>query len=93
MSESAGNNFGGLYGLELFDKYDHREFAEKVAEDAVSKLSAEDCPSGKMDVIIGNGFGGVIFHEACGHGLEAEAVAKNASVLPESWGRKWQASW
>lgn len=88
LSESAGNNFGGLYGLELFDKYDHREFAEKVAEDAVSKLSAEDCPSGKMDVIIGNGFGGVIFHEACGHGLEAEAVAKNASVFAGKLGQK-----
>jgi len=44
-------------------------------------LSADDCPSGEMPVVIGNGFGGVIFHEACGHLLETTAVAKQASVF------------
>ncbi len=58
-----------------------QEFAENVAADSVSRLSAELCPSGKMDVVIGNGSGGIIFHEACGHGLEATSVAKNSSVF------------
>lgn len=84
----AMHNIGGLYGWELFEGCDYKTFAESTATDAISMLDAEDCPSGKMDVIIGNGFGGVIFHEACGHGLEATAVAKNASVFAGKLGQK-----
>lgn len=84
----AMSNFGGLYGWELFDGRDFKKFAEETAENAISQLDAEDCPSGKMDVIVGSGFGGVIFHEACGHGLEATAVAKNASVFAGKLGQK-----
>lgn len=81
ITEAARDNFGGLYGLELFEGRNLQEFAENVAADSVSRLSAELCPSGKMDVVIGNNFGGVIFHEACGHSLEATSVAINASVM------------
>ncbi len=88
ITEVAGDNFGGLYGLELFENRNLQEFAENVAADSISKLSAELCPSGKMDVVIGNGFGGVIFHEACGHGLEAEGVAKDASVFAGKLGQQ-----
>jgi TldD protein len=41
-----------------------------------------------MPVLLDNGFGGVIFHEACGHGLETTAVAKGASVFCEKLGQK-----
>ena len=51
-------------------------------------LGAKECPSGKMPVVIGNGFGGVIFHEACGHGLEASSVSKNLSVFSGKKGQK-----
>lgn len=88
QSAAVMNNYGGLFGWELFEGRNHQEFAESLAADAISQLSAEDCPSGKMDVIVGNGFGGVIFHEACGHGLEATAVAKNASVFAGKLGQK-----
>lgn len=81
LNETAGDNFGGLYGFEIFEGKDLRTFAEKTAVTAISKLDAEVCPGGKMDVILNSGFGGVIFHEACGHSLEATAVAKNASVF------------
>lgn len=87
-SQDATDNFGGLYGFELFEGRDLQAFAEKTAADAVSMLDAADCPSGKMPVIINNGFGGAIFHEACGHGLEATAVAKNASVFCGKLGQK-----
>lgn len=50
------------------------------------KLFADACPSGEMPVIIGNGFGGVIFHEACGHLLETTSVAKKASVFHDKMG-------
>ena len=51
-------------------------------------LSARDCPSGKMPVIIDNEFGGVIFHESCGHALEATGVAKNQSIFAGKKGQQ-----
>lgn len=87
-SQEASDNFGGLYGFELFEGRNLQAFAEKVSAQAVGMLDAVDCPSGKMPVIINNGFGGAIFHEACGHGLEATAVAKNASVFCNKLGEK-----
>ena len=67
---------GAQAGLEFFTKgVDFKKKAKEVAETAVKMLSADECPSGKMPVVIGNGFGGVIFHEACGHALEATSVS------------------
>lgn len=43
---------------------------------------------GVYDVVIHNGFGGVIFHEACGHSLEATSVAKGLSVFSGKLGEK-----
>jgi len=72
---------GALKGLEFYDEIDLNEIAREAARSAVTMLKADFCPGGKMPVVIDNGFGGVIFHEACGHSLEAAAVAKNASVF------------
>ncbi len=51
-------------------------------------LSAGYCPAGQMPVAIGNGFGGVIFHEACGHSLEASAVALGQSQFAGKLGQQ-----
>ena len=72
---------GALCGTEFFDSFDPEAVGTEAARSAVTMLKADNCPGGVMPVIIGNGFGGVIFHEACGHGLEAAAVSKNASVF------------
>lgn len=72
---------GAQKGIEYFDEIDVIETARNAGRKAIAMLNAEECPSGKMDVVIGNAFGGVIFHEACGHSLEATAVAKNLSVF------------
>ena len=58
-----------------------REVARKAAETALLMLTAKECPSGKMPVVIGNGWGGVLFHEACGHPLEASAVSRGLSCF------------
>jgi TldD protein len=52
-----------------------------AARRAVTLLSARPAPSGRLPVILARGAGGVLFHEACGHGLEADLVARDASVF------------
>lgn len=79
---------GALKGFEFYDTINIEEIAKEAARSAVTMLKAENCPSGKMPVIMDNGFGGVIFHEACGHGLEAVAISKNASVFANKIGQK-----
>jgi len=74
---------GALMGYEFFKKLNPEELGRKTAERAVKMLLADYAPSGKFPVIIGNGFGGVIFHEACGHSLETTSVAKGASVFAD----------
>ena len=63
------------------EEVDLNQSAKEVAKSAVTMLSAKECPSGKMPVVIGSGFGGVVFHEACGHSLEASVVSKGLSVF------------
>lgn len=79
---------GGSEGYELLERIDVEEAAREAAQIAVTMLGAKPCPAGRMPVVIENGFGGVIFHEACGHGLEATAVARNASVFAGKLGQQ-----
>jgi len=79
-------NDGGLLGWEIEAGLDPRKTGEEAARQALVNLTAKPCPSGRMPVIIGNGFGGVIFHEACGHLLETTSVAKKASVFHDQMG-------
>jgi TldD protein len=82
--ESAGRTVG----FELFDETDVEEMARRAAERALTKLNARPAPSGAIPVVVGPGGGGVLFHEACGHGLEADLVAKSASVFANRVGEK-----
>lgn len=68
-------------GYELFDEEEPDEIARKAAERAVGMLDAKPAPTGEMPVVLASGTSGVLFHEACGHGLEADAVRKGASVF------------
>ena len=84
--EMGFNGPGASMGFEFFDTFDYLEVAKQVAVAAVTSLKAKPCPSKRMPVIIENGFGGVIFHEACGHSLEASAVSRNMSVFANKLG-------
>lgn len=72
---------GMLQGWEISGQYSPEQMSDMVVKQALVKLGAAPCPGGKMPVVIGNAFGGVIFHEACGHLLETTSVQKKSSVF------------
>jgi TldD protein len=79
--QTGRESVGHTVGFELFDLYDVEELARRAADRALTKLAARPAPSGQLPVVIASGGGGVLFHEACGHGLEADLVGKGASVF------------
>jgi TldD protein len=72
---------GRTIGFEYFDEIPVEETAKAAAGRAVTMLKARPAPSGKLPVVLKKGAGGVLFHEACGHGLEADLVGRDASVF------------
>lgn len=88
MKESQHARAGRLGTSEWFDTVDFEDLAIGVVDRAKLLLHADFAPAGEMPVIIDSGFGGVIFHEACGHGLETTSVAKGASVFCGKLGEK-----
>jgi TldD protein len=78
--QTGFQSVGRTIGFEMFDEVDVEELARDAARQALTKLNARPAPSGSMPVVIKQGSGGVLFHEACGHGLEADLVGKGASV-------------
>ena len=79
---------GGQMGFEAYDGHDWAAWGRGIAEGAVKMLHAKYAPAGKYPVIISKGEGAVILHEACGHSLEAEGVAKKASEFAGKVGQK-----
>lgn len=79
---------GRSMGLEMFDTIDPKSVGREAARQAVVMAKAGYCPAGVMPVAIENGFGGVIFHEACGHSLEASSVAYGRSQFADKLGQQ-----
>ena len=77
--QSAGESPGVLGGYEFFQEIDAERITEAVAQAALRIAGAGYIEGGLMPVVLGNGFGGVIFHEACGHPLETESIRKDSS--------------
>ncbi len=86
--QSAVESPGVLGGYEFFHDLDLHAVAEVTGQRAIRMAGAGYIDGGMMPVILGNGFGGVIFHEACGHPLETEAVRKNASPFAGKIGQQ-----
>ena len=80
---------GALMGFELFsNRVDPAEAGRKAAKTAVTMLDAPYVNAGEMPVVIAGGFGGVIFHEACGHSLEATSVEPGMSEFTDKLGQQ-----
>lgn len=76
--EASYSRFATMGGYEFLDKINFEEEIDKLIKEANDKIIAVPCPGGEMPVVIAAGFGGVIFHEACVHSLEAATTAKNS---------------
>src|SRR3954469_8053506 len=85
--ETGFETLGEHRGFELLEG-DPARIADQAARKAITLLGADPAPAGEMTVVVGKGFGGVLFHEMTGHGLEADAVQKGASVYAKRMGEK-----
>jgi len=85
--ETGFETLGAHRGFELLDG-DPARIAEQAAKQALDLVGADPAPAGEMTVVVGGGFGGVLFHEMTGHGLEADAVQKGASVYAGKLGER-----
>ncbi|MFZ5430322.1 MAG: TldD/PmbA family protein [Bacteroidota bacterium] len=75
-------------GFEMFGEVTPEEVARRAAREAIDMLAAEAAPAGIMDVVMENGWGGVLIHEAVGHPLEADNIAKNIGAFTGKVGMK-----
>jgi TldD protein len=76
-------------GFELVDERPPAELAAKAAAKAIRMLDARPSPAGELPVVLAPGTGGVLIHEACGHGLEADTLVKDASVYARREGERF----
>ena len=88
VRQSSATGVGGQVGLEFFDDRDPVQMMPEAADTALLMLDARPAPAGEMPVVITNGWGGVLFHEACGHCMEADFVTKGASAYGGLVGEK-----
>ncbi len=88
VMQTASDSLGGNQGYEMFNEFNYNEFGYEIAKTAITMLHADEMIGGNMDVVLHNGFGGVLLHEACVHSLEATSVAKGNSVFCNKLGQK-----
>ncbi|MBO4412031.1 MAG: TldD/PmbA family protein [Lachnospiraceae bacterium] len=88
-AQTGGESPGYGMGFEaLKEKIDIEAVGKDAARIAVTMLHAPECPGGTVPVVIDGGFGGVILHEACVHGLEATSVGRGNSVFCGKMGKQ-----
>ncbi|RDB37114.1 TldD/PmbA family protein [Spirobacillus cienkowskii] len=85
---SAHKRMGVSAQPQFFKSLNFREICQDLAESAGYMLHADYVPSGVYPVVLANQFGGVIFHEACGHLLETTAVQSNSTPFSSLKGQK-----
>ena len=87
--ESGYAGYGGRYGYDvLLADGRPEEFAREALRQALVNLEAIDAPAGNMPVVLGNGWPGVLLHEAVGHGLEGDFNRKGTSTYAGRVGQR-----
>ncbi len=86
--EKGYGRLAGYAGEELFEEKSPSELARDAADQALTALEAQTVSAGPSTVVIGPGFGGTIFHEACGHGFEADHIFEGVSRFSGRMGEK-----
>jgi TldD protein len=81
-------SLSGTLGYEIFEKETPEDCARDAARQAAGLLDAEEAPAGKMVLVLGNGRGGVLLHEAIGHGFEGDFIRKKTSLFTGRIGEK-----
>ncbi|OLT62731.1 TldD/PmbA family protein [Moorena bouillonii] len=85
---SIGKRAGSTGNPEFLRAWDYNATAEEVAESAGKMLYADYVESGTYPIIMANSFGGVIFHEACGHLLETTQIERKTTPFADKKGEK-----
>ena len=87
--EQGSTGGGGRYDYSYFEKNSLAEtYTKEAIRLALVALDSNDAPAGKMPVILGSGWPGVLLHEAIGHGLEGDFNRKGSSVFSGRVGEK-----
>ncbi len=87
--ESGGTGMGGRYDYtSLIEKNTWQGLVNEALRLARINLSAVEAPAGEMPVVLGNGWTGVLLHEAVGHGLEGDFNRKKTSSFTDKLGKQ-----
>jgi TldD protein len=81
-------SLSGHSGYELFEKESVEDVGQDASRQAITLLDAREAPAGAMVVVLGNGRGGVLLHEAIGHGFEGDFIRKKTSLFAGRMGEK-----
>ncbi len=79
---------GGRFGMEELTDALLKKLAEQAVHGALTNLKAKPAPAGQMSVVLGNGWPGIMLHEAIGHGLEADHIRKGSSAFAGKFGKR-----
>lgn len=76
---SGSRRYGSSDSPNDFKNWNHEEAANDVLDSSMSMLYADYVDACQKPVILANKFGGVIFHEACGHLLETTQIERGTT--------------
>ncbi|XZG69831.1 metalloprotease TldD [Chitinibacteraceae bacterium HSL-7] len=79
--EQGMSGGGGRFDYAYFDDALVEQYCRQAVDQAVLNLDAQPAPAGEMTVVLGNGWPGILLHEAIGHGLEGDFNRKGSSAF------------
>ena len=86
--EQGGAGGGGRFDFAYFDDEVLRRYAREAVQQAITNLDADPAPAGRMTVVLGSGWPGILLHEAVGHGLEGDFNRKGSSTFSGRIGQR-----